>query len=298
MYVPGWSGGSRNTLALVDFQGTVAKTAMPPGPFWNPEISPDGHRIAIKMGGAKNNIWVYDTERSTATRVTFGRYHDPIWTPDGRLTASKGPPELLRLIRRPADGSGTDEEITAVGSQQFAGSWTPDGRTLYYARLQEATQWDLWTVSPGVHEPAPLVATRFNEWEPRLSPDARWLAYASDENGRDEIYVRLLKGDGQRWPVSVDGAVFPVWAPDGRRLYYVGQDGPGGPVSMLAVDVVTSPTFRASRPRLLFPAAGFLDRFAITPDGKRFVMVQEDTTPPPQQLHLVLNWFKTQPASR
>ena len=297
VYVPGWSGGERNILAFVDLHGTVAKTAMPPGPIDSPDISPDGRRIALTMAGAKNNIWVYDIERVTATRVTFGRYHEPIWTPDGRLTASKGPPDRLQLIRRSADGSGADEEITAVGSTQYAGSWTPDGRTLYYTREQEATQWDLWTVSPGLREPAPLVASRFNERSPRLSPDGRWLVYTSDENGRAEIYVRALEGDGRRWPMSVDGARFPVWAPDGRRLYYLGPAGAGGPVGMWVVDIATSPTFSASRPRLLFPAPGFVPQFDITPDGKRFVMVQEDTTPPPQQLHLVLNWFKTPPVS-
>jgi Tol biopolymer transport system component len=200
----------------------------------------------------------------------------------------------LRLIRRSAYGDGTDEEITAVGGLQYAGSWIPDGRTLYYERRQRETQSDIWAVSPRVREPAPFLASSFSEFLPRLSSDGRWLAYISDENGRAELYVRALQGEGQRWPVSVDGATFAVWAPDGRRLYYRGPGRGSEPVNIWAVDIETSPTFRASRPRPLFPASGFLPEFDITPGGKRFVMVQEDTTPPPQQLHLVLNWFKTQ----
>ena len=292
VYVPGWSGGPRHTPVFVDMQGTVEKTAQR-GYYFAPRVSPDGSRIAFTRSGAKNNIWVYETDRETLTRVTFGRYHQAIWAPDGRLTMSQGPPARLRLIRRSAYGNGTDEEITAVGGRQVAGSWTPDGRTLYYERWQGETQSDIWAVSPGVREPAPFLASRFIESLPRLSSDGRWLAYISDENGRAELYVRALQGDGQRWPVSVDGATFAVWAPDGRRLYYRGPGRGNESVNIWAVDIATSPAFRASRPRPLFPASSFMPEFDITPDGKRFVMVQEDTTPLPQQLHLVLNWFKT-----
>ncbi len=296
VYVPGWSGGRRDIPVFVDMQGTVEKTALVGG-YFSPRVSPDGRRIAFTVSGAKNNVWVYETERGTSTRVTFGRYHWPIWTPDGRLTMSQGPPGRLRLIRRSADGDRTDEEITAAGGLQHAGTWTADGRTLYYERQQDGTQWDLWAVSPGLREPTPVVASRFNEQLPRLSPDGRWLAYTSDETGRAELYVRALQGDGQRWRVSVDGATFAVWAPDGQRLYYRGPGAGSAPVGMWAVDIATSPTFRASRPRLLFPAPGFLPHFDIARDGKRFVMVQENATPPPAQLYLVLNWFKTLPRS-
>ena len=125
VYVPGRSGGPQNALTLVDMTGATEKTSMPVGPFFFPRFSPDGQRIAVVVGGAKNNASVYDASRGTSTRVTFGRYHNPLWTPDGRLTLSKGPPDWMQLVRRSSDGNGTDEELTTAGPPQYGGNWTP-----------------------------------------------------------------------------------------------------------------------------------------------------------------------------
>jgi serine/threonine-protein kinase len=297
VYVPGSSGGAQNALMLVDMAGVVEKTSFPPGPFARPRLSPDGTRIAVVLGGAKNNAWVYDAARGTSTRVTFGRYHNPVWTLDGALTVSKGPPDRMQIVRRSADGGGADEELTPVGPPQYVGSWTPDGRTLVYEQLAQDGKWDLWQVTPGAGAPAPVIATPFNERAPRISSDGRWVAYMSDENGRAEVYVRALAGNAQRWPVSAGGGLFPVWAPDGRALYYRVPGLRGSRGDMWAVDVSTAPTFSAGRPRRLFGAPRMGDAFDIAPDGRRFAMVQEDDTPPPRELRLVLNGLTATPAA-
>jgi eukaryotic-like serine/threonine-protein kinase len=291
-FVPGRAGSPPRLLTLVDMQGVVEETPFPVGWFSHPRFSPDGHRIALWVASAKSNVWVYDRSRGTSSRITFGRYHNPIWSPDGRLTMSKGAPDRLEMVLRSGDADGTDEGLVAVGPIQFPGSWTPDGRTLFYERRTQNTKWDIWRVTPGAGDPAPAIATPFDDRAPRVSPDGRWLAYASDENGRAEVYVRALTGSGQRWPVSAGGGLAPVWAPDGRRLYFRGSGPRGNRGDMWAVDVSTSPAFSAGTPRRLFAAPSMAEDFDIAPDGRRFAMVQEDDTAPTRELRLVLNGLR------
>ena len=294
VYVPGTSGGPQNDVSLVDMKGAVEPTAIVTG-VW-PSVSPDGARIAFTVGGAKNNVWIYDRDRKTSTRVTFGRYHWPVWMSDGRLTLAQGGPGDLSIVRRSSDGGGPDEELVpASGRAQYPETWTPDGRTLFYRRSDRG-QWDLWKVSPGVSPPEPFLVTPFNERYSRVSPDGKWLAYASNENGRSEIYVRSLHGDRvQREQVSVNGAAFAVWAPDSRRIYYRGTI-PKAPAAGVWTAAIDATTLRVSPPRLLFSNPGF-DSFDITPDGTRFVMTTTDRTPPRQQINLVLNSLGVVPQS-
>jgi eukaryotic-like serine/threonine-protein kinase len=275
-------------VSLVDMKGAVEPTAISSG-VW-PRVTPDGRRIGFTVGGAKNNVRIYDLDRKTSSRVTFGRYHWPVWMSDGRLTLAQGGPGDLRIVRRATDGGGSDEELVPPsGRAQYPESWTPDGRRLFYRRFDKG-QWDLWKVSPGISPPEPFLASPFNEFSARVSPDGKWLAYASRENGRGEIYVRSLQGDPpQRQQVSADGSIFAVWAPDSRRLYYRGTvTGATAPGMWTAViDGVAK--LRVSAPRLMFSNPGFADSFDITPDGTHFVMSTIDRTPPRQEINLVLN---------
>ena len=128
-YFAGWSGGSRNVLTLVGLDGSAQETAFPRLPIDSPRFSPDGRRIAMTVGAAKNNAWVYDIDRASATRVTAGRYHDPMWTRDGRLVVSKGPPAQHDLVLRSADVEGPEETLIPWGRPQYGGGWTADGRS-------------------------------------------------------------------------------------------------------------------------------------------------------------------------
>jgi hypothetical protein len=295
VYVPGHSGGPRRRLVFVNLQGQVDPIDLPPSVFSAPRVSPDGQQIAVMVQGAKNNTWIYDVTRGAFTRVTFGRYQFPVWTPDGRLTLGRGGPGKTHLVVRAADGAGGDETLTPLARDgDLPGSWSPDGPTLVFLRSSPAGDSDLWTLTPG-QDPAPFLSTRYNENNGRYSPDGRLMAYASDETGRFEIYLRDIPGDTRR-QVSTTGAANAVWSRDGRRLYYRSPPFPAVQGTLWAVDVDTRPALAVSKPRQLFPTAGFGQYFDIMPDGQRFVMVQLDATPPPKQLNLVLNWFQ-QPAS-
>ena len=168
-----------------------------------------------------------------------------------------------------------DEPLLETGSI-FPSSWLPDARTLIFRqRRKNGTEDDIGMLSmEGDRKPELLSETVFAEAQPMLSPDGRWLAYASDESGRREVYVRSFLEPGGRWQISTEGGAEPRWNPDGNELFYRRGE------EMWAVAVSTEPVFEPGRPTLLFEGSFDLGRtvhnYDVSPDGKRFVMVQRD----------------------
>jgi hypothetical protein len=139
----------------------------------------------------------------------------------------------------------------------------------------------------------PFLQTRFNEQSPQFSPDGRWLAYTSDESGRNEIYVQPYPGPGGKWQISTEGGTEPVWNRNGREFFYRSGD------KMMAVDIATQPSFAAGKPRMLFegkytPTAATFPYYDVSPDGQRFLMLKpvESQASAPTQMNVVLNWFE------
>ena len=126
-----------------------------------------------------------------------------------------------------------------------------------------------------------------------FSPDGHWLAYTSDESGRNEVYVQPYPGPGGKRQISTEGGGEPVWAKNGKELFY--REGN----KMMAVEITTQPTFRAGTPTLVFEGQYFRDivpseaNYDITPDGRRFLMIKEsEQEGGPRQINVVLNWFE------
>ena len=138
--------------------------------------------------------------------------------------------------------------------------------------------------------PHPFVASEFDESSPALSPDSRWLAYVSDETGRNQVYVRPFPGAGGRWQISTDGGTEPVWAPDGRGIYY------RTPASELVrAEVQTRPAFAVGARQRLFSTAAYVgspvtQMYALSPDGRRFLFMKGEAGA--RQLIVVVNWFE------
>jgi serine/threonine-protein kinase len=281
VYMSG-GGTPENRLMLIALDGVPTLIEGPPQFMLRPRVSPDGGTVAYYVGAAKNNVWLYDMERGTTTRRTFGRFHEPVWRPDGRLSVSEGGPGLQKIVLLSRDGSGSDEMLVEEGPA-FPESWSPDGGTLVYRVIQPQAQWNLWALTMADRQRRALFPSPFNQRNARFSPDGRWLAYVSNETGRDELYVRSVE-DGGRTPISNGGAQMAAWTPDGRRLYY--RDLADG---MWVVDVASTPQFKVTRPRLVFrvPDLGF--SFDLTADGTRFVAIKLDPRPAPTHLQLVLN---------
>ena len=162
-----------------------------------------------------------------------------------------------------------------------------------YTETSLETGPDVWALpAGGDRKPRVIVRTPFDDGYPRLSPDGHWLAYTSDESGRMEVFVQPFAGPGRRSQISNDGGAEPVWSRDGRELFYLNGD------KMMAVEITTTPAFKAGTPRLLFegryrPGPTDVAGYDVTSDGQRFLRVQPvHPDPPTNQIHVVLNWFE------
>ncbi len=233
----------------------------------SPRFSPDGRRIALsRVEGGKTDVWIYSVDVRTMTRMTFeGNNRYPTWTPDGARIAYSHAPERTpgrSLYWLRADGSGTPEPLYEAEGQQWEVAWLPDARSFVerHAALT-GTGRDIWLVSrDSAVPPLPLLQTRFNERSPAVSPDGRWLAYASDESGRDEVYVRPIPGPGGKRQVSIDGGTEPLWTLDGRNLLYRGPD-----ASVYTVAIGTAPVLSVGQRRVLLP-----NRYATNPQHTNY----------------------------
>jgi Tol biopolymer transport system component len=153
---------------------------------------------------------------------------------------------------------------------------------------------DIWVVPlQGERKPSPFLQTPFTEGAPMFSPDGRWIAYSSNESGQVEIYVQPFPGPGGKWLISIGGGAAPVWARNGRELFYRNGN------KMMAVDIQTQPAFKAGNPRMLFDRPGYAiggprADYDVSPDGQRFLMIKESELQETAltQINIVLNWFE------
>lgn len=136
----------------------------------------------------------------------------------------------------------------------------------------------------GSGPPVPLVHTKAQENSGRPSPDGKWLAYASNESGRSEIYVRPFHGEERRWQISRAGGNNPKWRGDSREIFYV-----EGVTHIMSVDVASGAMFDVSAPRVLFDRQAFND-YDVTADGRKFVFVMLDREAETGTLSAILNW--------
>ncbi|MBV9498913.1 MAG: protein kinase [Acidobacteriaceae bacterium] len=256
-------------------------------------ISPDGKQLA---GDPDGEIWMLEFPTGVATQLTFAPDEalNPVWSPDGRYVAYDKGGVRVGIYRKPANGAGAEELLLPTNGLSFPKSWSPDGRFLIYAQVNPGTGADLlaFPIEADPH-PFALAQTSGNEDQGQFSPDGHWVAYTSNESGLSEIYVIPFPptSSGGRWLVSRGGGVQPRWRPDGKELFYISPDS-----RMMAVDVSTSPVFRAGIPQPLFQTE-MVDTgirtgpmsWDITPDGKRFLIITA-TASDTSSLNVVLNW--------
>jgi dipeptidyl aminopeptidase/acylaminoacyl peptidase len=278
-------------LTWTDRNGKAAGRAGDPGryPSLPPALSPDAARIAITRGDpTAANLWVLDLSRGSSLQLTFGRYVDdfPVWSPDGRLIAfesSRG-----GMYVKTADGTG-EERLLAKAGRPF--DWSRDGRCLLYGTREPKNKSDLWVLPlEGGAGPIPFLATESNETFGAFSPDGRWIAYASDESGRDEVYVRPFNeptpgsapGTG-KWMISREGGTRPRWRRDGKELYFLAPDG-----KVMASGVTANPVFTPGVPRMMFSDAANLRLFDAAPDGSKFLLGSV-AAPTAESLTVVMN---------
>jgi len=235
-------------------------------------ISPQGDRVALQIDTGQNDIWVLDLARGVRTRLTFGPVANtaPIWSPDGKWIAYFSPRDgRPALCRKPADGSGAEEILLTDDQPVIPTDWSRDGKILLYQRGTLARS-EIWAF-PLQGERKPWMVLPHGETA-HLSPDGRWLAYASYESGVLEIYAVAFGGGQGKWQISPNGGGLPRWSSDGKELYYF-----DGTFSILAVpvkEVGGALQFGAAQPlinRVTIMAVPFYD---VSSDGKKFLLQQ------------------------
>ena len=216
VYIAGQSDTAKRTVVWVDRQGHEEPIDVPVRAYAYATLSPDGSRVALDVREASNDIWIWDLQRKTLTRLTFdpGLNRGPLWAPDGRHLAFSGDLDGVENVYWQApDGSSPAEPLTHESTIANPQSFSPDGTRLVF--LQPANPpYDLGVVTlQGQRRSELILHEPYSEANGAVSPDGRWLAYQSNESGRDEVYVRPFPDvNSGRWQVSVNGGTRPRWA--------------------------------------------------------------------------------------
>jgi serine/threonine-protein kinase len=293
--------GTARRLVWVDRAGHEEPIAAPLRAYVYPQLSPDGTRVALDIRDQEQGLWTWDLRRSTLTRLTFepGGDGNPVWTPDGQRIIfnsdrAGGPPNAWWQA---ADGTGAAERLTTSSNAQFPTAVAPDGTAVILAEETPTMGRDLMRLAlDGSRRVTPLLQTKFDEGNGVVSPDGRWVAYGSNSSGRFEIYVRPFPNAGGQWQVSTGGGRTPLWARNGKELFYLGLDG-----ALLRVGVEASgATWNAGTPTKLLEGRYFTSgpgsagrSYDVSPDGQRFLMIKEpgaDATAAPPSIIVVQHW--------
>lgn len=270
----------------------------------SPELSPDGRRVAVFRAVQGNvDVWLTDVDRGVVSRFTFDAAVDafPIWAPDGsRLVFASNRNGVLDLFEKAASGAASEEPLLVTSQDKMPMAWSPDGRFILFSTQDPNARSDLWALPlTGERKPVPLVQSSFDEIQGQFSPDGRWFAYASNQSGRYEVYVRAFPQPGGEWQVSTEGGTSPRWRRDGQELFYVALDN-----RLMAVPIRIRSEQRALDPGAavpLFPARlaagtqiaqtgfGSKAQYAVAPDA-RFLLNVAAADPVTSPITVVLNW--------
>jgi Tol biopolymer transport system component len=292
-YVPGSARPPERSLVWVDRQGVSRELAVPLNSYAMPRISPDGKLVAVQvMSGGPEDLWIYEFERNTLMRFTFGggaAY--PIWTPDSRRIIFRTRMPAFSFRSKAANGVGAEESVLGKDFDDFGAtpsSVSPDGKTLLFERHGPTGAAGAYTIPlEGSGKAQAVLQSNFGQMQATYSPDGHWMVYTSNESGRDEIYVQPFPGPGGKWLLSADGGAYPRWAQNGREIFFRSED------RMMSVPVETQPTFKVGTARMLFRGGGYvaLGNYDVAPDSQHFLMIKEKEAPASaKELNIILHW--------
>lgn len=287
----------RTQVAWLDRRGAALRALDALDNVSTLRLSPDERRLLmsrIGQPGLNNDLWLAEADGEGATRFTFDPGNDQfgVWSPDGRrLVWASNRSGTFDLYEKDAAQAGGDTLVFSSDQYKFPTDWSPDGRFILFRTIDPVTRHDIWILPRGGDQrPYPLLNSTANENLGVFSPDAKWIAYMSDETGRFEVYVEAFPGGGGRRQVSAAGGVSPRWRGDGSELYYYAPDG-----MLVAVPVSWGPTMTLGAPSRLFefrPSSNLtMPFYSPSRDGQRFVVSRAIDVAPNMPLSLVQNWI-------
>ncbi|MGH9794017.1 MAG: hypothetical protein ACRD5G_04515, partial [Candidatus Acidiferrales bacterium] len=280
-------------LTWFDRSGKQVGVLGEPALYIDLRISPNRSKVAVTASDPRigpPDVWIYEVARGLRTRFTFdpGVESHPVWSPDATRLAyrasNKGVPDLYQ---KSLAGAGHEEPLLESKIAKFPHSWSSDGRFLAYEVTGQGT--DIWVLPLTENsKPLPFLEAQFRQRQPHFSPDGRWLAYISDESGRNEVYVTPFPSPGRKWQISTNGGEQPRWRRDGKEIFYLDYSN-----NIVAVQVAASgDTFDVGAPKALFQALPMRrgNAYDVTGDGQRFLVnliLQQQSSEP---MTLVINW--------
>jgi len=286
VYLPGESASSRMSLHRATRSGQtqmilenrLLDNAM--------NLSPDGHRLALVINDGQPDIWTVDLKTNSVSRFTFGPGSKtfPAWSRDGsRLYYGTTAGGSVNTVVKNVDGSGREQTVTSIGF--FPTSVSPNGGTVIGRAIKRGFNFDVVAVDLSAQSPRSfsVVSTAANETQAMFSPDGQYVAYASDENGRTDVFVQTYPSGG-RWQITTGGGSDPRWTLGGRELIY--RNG-----QTLAAVPITLKPFTVGVPQTLFTLPN-LFAFDVTPDGTTFVVAQDAQNRENVEFVLVSGWFE------
>jgi eukaryotic-like serine/threonine-protein kinase len=292
---------SQSQLTWYTRDGQRQETAAPRNDYIDFDLSPDGQRLLstrIDTQTGSGDVWLMDLRRGTDSRLTSEVITAPggvsgaaAWAADGSQLAFRSNRAGLAYMYTKAPSGAAADELLVSGTAVNPTSWSADNRIVFHDTGLR-TGWDIWQVNLNDRQRVPLIQTAFNEMQGQLSTDGRWLAYASDESGRWEVYVQPVPTNGAKWQISTNGGFEPRWRRDGRELFFLtlGHE-------VMSAAVTMRPAFEADVPRRLFVApmegavpSGYHRYYAISPDGSRILINEKQTDGDRGAITVVLNW--------
>jgi eukaryotic-like serine/threonine-protein kinase len=294
IYVEARNSDQELEIVWLDRDGKRGKPIMKQKGIGDFALSPDRTKLLYSLATqlAPGDLWLRDVGRGVSQRFTFGPFsaYSPVWSPDSATAAFTAYPED-RLYAKRVD-AGKEEDWKVVGTDTYASSWSADAKLLVFSQRGVTTKDDLWLLPlDGERKPRIFKQTPYTETSGQISPDGRWMLYASDASGRFEVYIEFLAPGSAQRQISVDGGFSPHWRADGRELYFISGR------TMMAVDVKPGPDLTFSAPHELFREPALVTEFrgGITyqpsVDGSQFlVLLPVGGAPAAPPLTVVTNW--------
>ncbi len=295
-YLQGGPERRRLRLVRIDRAGVAEPLALPERNYQSIALAPDGRRAIVQIDEGIIGLWLFDFARATLTpfATSGGSSQAPVWTPDGKRVIYRGTRAGLRnLYWKSADGTGEEQRLTEKPEVvQTPTSISPDGRWLAFNEEGKSHNARGFWLLPLGAEPFEVVGEPTlcaDGFDGQFSPDGRWIAFESPFSGRSETYLQPFPGPGPRQMVSTGGGESPLWARDGRELYYTTQD------KLMAVTIPATGEFSIGAPALVFTGRYRDDvngntPYDVTADG-HFLRVQQVAPDRPlNAIELVLGW--------